>query len=554
MPSASDNPLNVPVLIVGGGPTGLVLSIELGQKGVASLVVEQNPGTTTFPKANLTSARSMEHYRRLGFSRQFRKMGLPEDYPQDVSFWTRYSTHELARLKVPSAREALAMDAAQRGNWMTPELPHCAQQMAFEVLLRQQAEQLSEIELRYGWRLVSFEDCVSHVVSSIQNVETGELVRVTSDYLVGCDGPRSLVRQNLGIRYEGDGSADREFFGGKMLAMHIRCPDLYRLINGPLAWHYWTVNKERRALLVSLDGKGTFVVHVQLPKGVEATEALGRQWFNQAAGTEVPMEVIKVLEWTAGYTLVAERYMKGRVLIAGDAAHLFTPAAGLGYNTSIDDIANLGWKLAAVINGWGGPALLASYEEERKPIGERNTRFARSTANNIGDIPFGDTLEDDSPSGRAERARVGDRIYDILVKEFEIPGLILGVCYRGSRLVAKVKGAPPEDDMHVYRPSTYPGCRAPHLVLEDGSSILDRFCKGFVLAGFGGRASEATDMRKAAQAAGLPLAVEMIQERAARELYGSDWVLVRPDQHVAWRGDFLPKDPGALIERIRGAL
>jgi 2-polyprenyl-6-methoxyphenol hydroxylase-like FAD-dependent oxidoreductase len=553
MPGSTQS-VHVPVLIVGGGPTGLVLSIELGQKGVASLVVEQNPGTTTFPKANLTSARSMEHYRRLGFSREFRKMGLPEDYPQDVSFWTRYSTHEIARLKVPSSREALAMDTAQRGNWMTPELPHRAQQMAFEVLLRREAERLSEVDLRYGWRLTGFEDCGSNVLSTIENVETGESVSISSDFLVGCDGPRSFVRQSLGIRYQGDGSADREFFGGKMLAMHFRCPELYRLINGPLAWHYWTVNKERRALLVSLDGKGTFVVHVQLPKGVEATEALGRQWVNQAAGTEVPMEILKVLEWTAGYTLVAEHYGKGRVLIAGDAAHLFTPAAGLGYNTSIDDVANLGWKLAAVIQGWGGPALLASYEEERKPIGERNTRFARSTANNIGDIPFGDALEEDSASGEAERAKVGARIYDILVKEFEIPGVILGVCYRGSRLVATEEGPPPEDDMHVYRPSTYPGCRAPHLVLDDGGSILDRFGKGFVLVGFNGKASDATGLCKAAQAAGLPLAVEMIHESAARELYGSDWVLVRPDQHVAWRGDSLPRNPAALIDRIRGAL
>jgi 2-polyprenyl-6-methoxyphenol hydroxylase-like FAD-dependent oxidoreductase len=554
MASIPPMPVDTPVLVVGAGPAGLVLAIELGHKGVPCIVVEQNEGTSTFPKANLTSARSMEHYRRLGFAREFRATGLPDDFPQDVTFWTRYATHELARLKVPSAREALEMNPERRGNWMTPELAHRAQQMAFEVLLRQAAEKLPCVELRYGWRLIDFQDLGNRVEATLEHLASGRLERPSSAFLVGCDGPRSCVRERLGIHYEGEGSADRDFFGGKMLAMHFQSPAMYDVIKGPRAWHYWTVNRERRALMVSLDGRARFVAHMQLPRGTRASQTLAWQWLHQAAGAEVPLAILGVLEWTAGYTLVAERYGAGRVLLAGDATHLFTPAAGLGYNTAIDDVANLAWKLAAVLQGWGGPALLATYEQERRAIGIRNTRFARSTADSIGNIPVPDELEAKTPAGEQARRELGRRLHGIMVKEFEIPGLVLGLCYRDSPIVSQENRPPPNDDMHLYRPSTYPGCRAPHFYLRDGRSILDCTGHGLTLLCLGGDARGAAAMAKAAAAAGVPFSVQGIDETEARELYGYDYVLVRPDQHVAWRGNAPPSEPERLLARVTGRL
>lgn len=542
------------VLIVGGGPAGLVLAIELGQRGIECILVEQSAATSIQPKANLSSARTMEHYRRLGFADEVRAVGLPPDYPQDVTFWTRYSAYELSRFKVPTSRQAMAMHAEQRSEWQTPELTHRVQQMAFEPILKRKAEGLSSISVRYSHRFADFQENDGHVDTTIEDLSTGKITTVRSQYLIGCDGSRSTVRKKAGIEYQGEGSADREFFGGKMLGLYFRCPRMYDLINGPHAWHYWTVNQERRGLLVALNGRDEFTLHIQLPRGVALSEQLAKVWLNQVTGTEVNIEVLGLFEWTAGYTLVVDRYRRGRIILAGDSAHLFTPAAGLGYNTSIEDVANLGWKLAATLQGWGGPQLLGSYEQERRPIALRNTEFARRTADRLGSIPMAPELEDDSDKGAESRHSTGHHIDDILKKEFHIPGLILGTRYENSPILFSETSPGPALDFHTYQPSTYVGSRAPHIYLSDSAAIFDRFGRDFTLLKFRSSAPGAAKLIEAADRMGVPITLLEIDDERARALYQRDLVLIRPDQHVCWRGNSVEGDPSHIVKTVAGWL
>jgi 2-polyprenyl-6-methoxyphenol hydroxylase-like FAD-dependent oxidoreductase len=546
-----------PVVILGGGAAGLTLAIELGRRGVRAVVLEEDPGPPEFPKANATTSRTMEHFRRLGFAREIRALGLPEDYPQDVTYFTRFTRYELARLRGRSRREAAEARENPDSRWPTPEPLHRAQQMFIEAVLKRQAERHPSLDLRFGWRARRVEPRAGGVLVEAVEPATGTVALVEADFLVGCDGPRSQVREAIGARYEGMSDEARDFMGGRMLAVYLRAPALYSIVRAERSWQYWAVNRERRGLMIAVDGTGRFVLHVQLAPGQAGSWALARESLALTAGAELPHEIIGFAEWTAGFTLVAERFAdddaRPRTLIAGDAAHLFTPTGGQGYNTAIDDAVNLGWKLAAVCAGWGGPALLASYAIERKPIAHRNTRFARAMADSIGRIGVPEGLEDDTPDGEGVRAAFGPKLYAHARREFDIPGIHLGVFYGGSPIVAGDGAPPPPDDWHHYEPHATPGARAPHLWLDDGVSILDRLGRDFTLLRLGRAAGADTrPLEAAARARGVPLEVLDVPGAEARDLYDRDFALVRPDHHVAWRGQTLPADPRELIDCVTG--
>jgi len=423
--------------------------------------------------------------------------------------------------------------------------------MYIEAILKAQAERWPAADVRFGWRARGIERHDEGVTVEAEEVATGRSERIEAGYAVGCDGPRSVVRAALGIAYEGSSREEREFMGGKMLAVYIRSPAFYGVVRAPHAWQYWAVNGEQRALMNAIDGRGLWVLHVQLPREGADPAAYARESLVRATGREFPFEILGIAEWTAGFTLVAERFRRGRVFIAGDAAHLFTPTGGQGYNTSVDDASNLGWKLAAVCQGWGGRELLSSYQTERKPVALRNTRFARAMADSIGRIALPSALEQDGAAGDAARSALGERLVRHAATEFDIPGIHLGVFYSSPVVVSE--GAPPPDAWHRYTPSAIPGARAPHVWLDHGVSIFDRFGRDFTLLRFDEKV-DARPIEAAAQRLGVPLAVLDVANDEARDLYARGLALVRPDHHVAWRGDTPPDDAGALLARVAGHL
>lgn len=526
--------INTDVLIVGGGPSGLMLAIELGCRGIACVVLEEDTGPPQLPKANATSARTMEHYRRRGFADQIRALGLPRNHAQDVTYHTRLTGPELARFGIPSTDQASAQasfgDYGQDA-WPTPELPHRAQQMYIEPILAAKAASYPSVQVRFGLRATALQEDADGVTADIIDSE-GQALRANARYVVGCDGPRSLVRHTMGVGYSGQGSERREFFGGQMVSVYFRSSSLYDVIAKPKAWQYWVVNPQQRGLLVTVNGIDTFVMLVQLKEGqtLENFDIAGVML--AVTGAPFDYEVIACTPWSAGYALVADRFRTGRLLVAGDAAHLFTPTGGMGYNTSVDDAVNLGWKLAAVVQGWAPPALLDSYEAERHPMAQRNTAFARAMANSIGSIAVSPVIEEVSEAGDAARLVLGKALSAHVAGEFNIPGLQLGVRYQGA-IVAEEAGTPPPDQPNVYVPSTWPGARAPHVRIGE-ASLLDYFGRDFtLLASFD---ADTASWETASLQLGMPLVVLRSDDRAVRAIYSDELVLIRPDHHIAWRG------------------
>ena len=537
------------VAIIGAGPSGLMLAIELGCRGVPCVLLESQPDPVKTPKANATSARTMEHYRRRGFAHLVRALGLAADHPQDVMYCTRLAGHEIARFRIPSrAQVASGGEVGDYGSaaWPTPELPHRCQQMYIEPVLRAQVARYPSVRTCYGWRVDSVQDEGSAVQVHATELATGAVHTLHAAYAVGCDGARSVVRKAMDVHYEGASKEQREFFGGQMLSIHFHSPDLYqRLGVGPLArpaWQSWVMNPQQRGILVAINGVDEFGVGIQLKPGQAAEsvdiDAVFRSLVGGSDEASFNYTLLNTGTWMAGYMLVAERLRKGRLFIAGDAAHLFTPTGGMGYNTSVDDAVNLGWKLAATAQGWGGDALLESYHAERHPIAKRNTAFARSMADSIGRIVISPDIEAASAAGEQAREALGAALLAHGEAEFNIPGLQLGLRYE-SGVVATERTVPPPDLPGTYVPSGYPGARAPHVPSgrtgHAGESLHDLFGRDFTLLAVGAEAPGAMWSSAAAEL-GLPLTLLHHPDPVAHALYDADLVLVRPDHHIAWRG------------------
>jgi hypothetical protein len=303
---------------------------------------------------------------------------------------------------------------------------------------------------------------------------------------------------------------------------------------------------------ISLDCKGEFVILAQIDPDLRLADIDTRALFHRAVGRDIGAEVLSVQEWWAGLALVTDRYQDGRVFLAGDAVHLFTPTGGFGFNTGIDDAANLAWKLAAVHRGWGGEKLLASYELERRPIGVRNTTESGKLAEQAAALEIPPHIEDDTPQGARERAAFGEDLAKFR-EEFASLGIQLGSRYDGSPIVVGDGSAPPRDDPKVYTPSGVPGGRAPHYWIGGRESLFDRFGPGFTLLRLGPRAPAAEVFEHAAAARGIPLATVTVEEPGILELYERGLVLVRPDQHIAWRGDAAPADAGRVLDIATGS-
>ncbi|NYT67300.1 FAD-dependent oxidoreductase [Pusillimonas noertemannii] len=540
------------VAIIGGGPCGLMLANELGRRGISAVLVDDKPSTAFNPQANATQARTMEHYRRLGFADEIRNLGLPNDFPTDIAYFTRFARHELARFSLPSAAEAKQRIHSLSGSWSAAELPHRVSQKYVEQVLRTHAQQLPGISIHYGWRMAAFADAGDKVVVDVEEVETGRKHRIEAAYMVGADGPRSMTREQLGFRYTGETGIKRDFMGGRMYAVYARAPAFYDVVPHARAWMNVCVNPERRAFMATVDGKGEFAFHTQLREGEDEntlTADDARRMFQAGVGADIPVEVLSHGTWTAGHSLVSNGFQKGRVFLGGDAAHLFTPTGGLGYNTAVEDAVNLGWKLAAVIKGQAGPALLDSYQAERQPLAIRNTGYARGFADSLGLFKPAPEIEENSPAGEAARREAGEHMAAHGRAEFNIPGITFGGRYDGSPAIVSDGSMPPPDKANEYTATACPGGRPPHMWLDDVRSLYDAFGFEWTLLCMGAD-NEGQPFASAARDKGVELAVVHVPQ--ARELYQSDFALIRPDQIVAWRGDSC-RDAAQIFETLLGA-
>jgi 2-polyprenyl-6-methoxyphenol hydroxylase-like FAD-dependent oxidoreductase len=532
-----------PVLIAGGGPVGLSLAIELAWRGIYSLVVEQSDGTVDFPTTNLANTRTCEHMRRWGLADRMRyESGYPTDYPRNYLFVTRMNGYEIARFDHPANG-----DPNSRSPY-SPEGRLWISKPYFDQMLHKHVATLATVEVRYQSALESFRQDDEKVVADIIDVPSGHRSSVEASYLVGCDGGRSAVRRQLAIQFEG------VFAEGMNVAVLFRSPLLSLTPHGP-AVQYQILNPQVQGAIAAVDGKELWRLNIRGVKQDQLDSLNAPEKLRYALGENIPFELLAVRPWT-GHCVVAETYQDRRVFLAGDAAHLNWPAGGFGMNTGIGDAVDLGWKLAAVIHGWGGNRLLDSYGPERKPVAMTNVREASEMRAGFDtQVAFSGILEENSEQGREQRGKAREAILRTRAKEFQndSPGIEFGYRYSQSPICIPDRPEPPQDDQGSYTPTTWPGARAPHVWLKDGRSTLDLFGRGFTLLVLSSTETDCSAFIAAARKASLPLDLVVLDEALVQEAYERRMVLVRPDGHVAWRGDTIPQNAGEIIDKVRGA-
>ncbi len=541
----------VPVIIVGGGPTGLNLALQLGIRSVPCMLINEGETTPAHPQGSSHSARTMEHYRRLGVAEQVRATGLPPRQPTDSVYVTRIAGHEITRFRMPSSAEKTRPGSPDRR--LTPEPMHRASQMYVEAVLKRRLETLAGVDLRFGWRLTGFTHHADHVVAELHHPASDTRRTVRCGYLVGCDGGLITVRRHLGINYEGEGGGEVGYMMGQMLSVYFEAPEFHSVALKKPAWQWQVFNAECRMSIMELDGSDKFLALSKIDPEIDTSDFDPRPLLRAAIGAEIPVTILSSKPWTAGLSLLAERYQDGRVLMAGDAVHLFTPSGGLGMNTGVDDAANLGWKLAAWYHGWAGDGLVESYEAERRPVAGRNLRQSFQLARASAEMLFPEHLEEASAAGGRDRAAIGARLSKVHPGLVASTGTELGARYDGSPLIVPDGTSPPPDHPLDYTPTACPGGRAPHVWLDDGTALFDHFGPEFTLLRLGGdRTADITGLQRAAATRNMPLTVVGIENEQARDIYGRDFALVRPDGHVAWRGDAIGDDPAGLLDRVVG--
>ena len=531
--------LRVPVLIIGGGPVGLGLACELGWRGVECLLIEQSDGAITHPRANAENARTMEACRRWGVTDAVRAAATPSDFPHTVIYATSMRGKEIARIERPT-------HGGSQPTSTSPERPQRCNQLWFDPILAARAAQFPSVKLQYHWRLDGFVDTGAEVIADVTDLGSGRPLKIAARYMVACCGGRSPVRKALGVPLEGEKSL------GFPINIFFRTPELWRYHDmGKIAMTFLIGPEGLWGNLTALDGREQWRLTLQGtseyrdPATVDVKAEIAR-----AIGCEVPFELISCLSWVRR-DMVAKRFVYGNVLLAGDCVHQHSPAGGFGLNTGFGDVLDIGWKLEAALKGWAGPHLLQSYEDERRPVAIRNVGEATA---NFRRQSVGDTraVLDETDEGARLRADLGERLIAETKRQFLSEGIALGYIYAPSPIVCPDGSPKPASAAHIYKPTTFPGSRAPHAWLEPGRSTLDVFGRGFVLMRLGAAPPDARAFETAAAGCGVPFEVVDVAQPAIAELYERQLVLVRPDGHVAWRGNDMPGDTRAVIDRVRG--
>ena len=516
------------VVIVGAGPVGLTLAVDLGRRGVRCTLIEQKPAPEFLPKMERCNARTMEIYRRMGLAEKIRAAGLPADVPMDVYIVLAMNEPPLLRLPYPSVSDSRAQIAASHDGSMPLEPYQLISQYTLEPLLKAEAEAMPGVSVRYGCEFLSLSQDADGATARVRDAG-GAVHDINARYIVGCDGGNSTVRKQIGIQLRGVGD---------LLRLHqalYHCPTLYERLpigDGPGHGRHYHVADNQATFLIMQDSTRHWTLHAV----VDRPEDMAAQ-FERTIGIPIDYQMLYVGPWKQNL-LLADRYRAGRVFLAGDSAHLVIPTGGLGMNTGVGDAIDLSWKLQATLQGWGGPHLLESYEIERRQVGDRNVGASRyaSLGRRKWRAAYRPDIREATPAGQATRDRLAETANVEQRKTNEMIGAELGYRYVGSPIVVDEPGGP-EHLFREYVPTTWPGARLPHVWLEDGTALHDRIGDGYTLLRLGRTSADTSCLERAMRATGAPFAALTIDDEAPRQIYGYDLLLLRPDLHVVWRGN-----------------
>lgn len=511
------------------------------------ITVDKGDGSIYQPKMDLVGIRTMEFCRKWGIVKDVESTQYDRDYPQDNVYLTNLNGYELGRQVMPSMND-------EKPPKESPQKRERCPQNFFDPVLQKFATSHLGHELRYESEWIGFEQHEDSVTSEIKNLKTKEIYRVRSKFLVGCDGAKSMIRESLGIEMKGKGLLTYT------TNLIFRCPNFNNLHNKAPGYRYMFVGPRGTwATIVAINGRDQWrmsIIGNANEKKTYSQEEL-KALAHKALGAPFEMEILSVLPWQRA-ELVAQAYRKGRVFICGDACHLTSPTGGLGMNTGIGDAIDLSWKLSAVLKSYAGEKILNSYFLERQPIAKRITEFSTGNLAIMKQVPSSPRIEEDSFEGARVREEVGQAMSQGLQREWFSMNMHLGNRYVNSPICVYDELESPEslkaefEDAVHYKPTSRVGSRAPHDWLDEKTSTLDLLGKDFVLFCFTTPNSSLAELIDAASALKIPLEIHTIEKVSTKALYAKNFVLIRPDGHVAWRGDLLPNDPKELWIKVCG--
>ncbi|HEX7782236.1 MAG TPA: FAD-dependent monooxygenase [Sphingobium sp.] len=531
---------HVQVVVVGAGPSGLALAIELGLRSISCLVIEKNDRVGYAPRAKTSNVRTREHLRRWGIANRLAQAApFGVDYPSNVVFVTRLAGREITRFEN-------ALFCSPERDERYSEHSQWIPQYKLEEVMLERALSLRHVEVAFNREFLDFQENDDGIVVRTRDLNGGEEITLQADYLVGADGARSVVREQIGARMVGQYGLSRNY------NTIFEAPGLAEAQQHGPAIMFWQMNTDAPSILGPMDvGDRWFFMPTGVPAGIHYTEDETIGLIRDSTGIDLPYRILSSDEWVAS-TLVSDRYSRGKTFLIGDACHLHPPYGGYGMNMGIADGVDLGWKLAAMLQGWGGPAIIDSVLEERAPAHRHVIAEAeRNHALNPNQL-LHHALDDDSLEGRQARAKIAQAIQDGKRAEFFGLGVILGYCYQGSPIIVDDGTAADWRPALDYIASATPGCLAPHHWLEDDRSLYDLFGLDFTLLVLDSD-PESDDAivaaREEANALGTPLEIVRLDNQQLRTLYAAPLALVRPDQIIAWRGR---RWPTGLLGKVTG--
>lgn len=530
----------------------MTLALDLGSRGIPVVLLDKNRETTANPRCNTANARSMEYFRRFGIADRIRRTGLPLDHTTDMVYTTSLSGWEVARFEFSSAREVLAGTAPEYAEWPTPELQHRISQIYLEPVLDRALRQYASVRLLRGYAVETVTQDSTGVDVVARHTGTGEQLAIRGAYVAGCDGGASSVRRSFGISLAGDPQV-----GERRLSIYFRSHSV-KLPGTRPGWRYLWRGERYHGAVIQLDGSSLYLCHARVADDESLEDANPDVAMREAMGYDIPHEKLDVIRWIPR-RLVADQFRIDRVILAGDAAHVWLPDGGFGMNTGIADSMGLGWRLAAIHAGWGTVKLLDDYTQERRSVGEATSEAAKTIGIEmlkLSGVMTDPRLREDSEEGARVRGRAGELIQEIDRKQWNSKGVQLGSAYIGSPGVSAGPGDETAtaaiDSIDAYVPSVNPGSRLPHYWTNPRvECVFDLLGQGMTLLSIEGESGVTSAFEEAALTAGVPATVVNLPPEAA-EAYTRTYVLVRPDWYVAWSGDDPPADWGLELRKLCG--